>query len=297
MTGAGGLLGSELVRLGSDTGHRRAGGSPAKTEILGLPRALLDVTDGVEVGNVIGELEPDWVVHCAAYTAVDRAEEEPDQAMSVNHGGTVNVASAAARHGARLLYVSTDYVFDGQKREPYLPSDEVRPLSVYAQTKLAGEEAALASGGVAIRTGWLYGRGGGNFVDAILRRAEGGASLRVVDDQRGRPTWARNVAVGIFDLLVRGLFEQGLTPVVHLADGGDATWLEFAREAVRLRGLDVPVEGVSTAEWGAAAPRPAYSILDLSAVEGALGRPMMHWKDALSQYLVERDEASRSGDP
>lgn len=286
VTGAGGLLGSEFVRLGAEG---------VGVEIVGLSRGECDVTDGGRAAEVIGGLTPDWIVHCAAYTNVDRAEEEPEAAMRVNHGGTVNVAAAAARHGARLLYISTDYVFDGRKREPYLPSDPVAPLSVYAKTKLAGEEVALASGGVSVRTGWLYGAGGGNFVDAILRRAEAGEGLRVVDDQRGRPTWARNVALGVVELLRDGPSGgtvgssggegRALAGVWHLADGGDATWLEFARAAVRLRGLDVEVEGVSSEEWGAAAPRPAYSVLDLTATETVLGRPMMPWVEALEMYL------------
>ncbi|MBT8487750.1 MAG: dTDP-4-dehydrorhamnose reductase [Gemmatimonadetes bacterium] len=309
VTGAGGLLGSEFVRFGMGRGEAEASGaSPGTTppseakvnvEIVGLLRTDLDVTDGPQVVQAMGDLEPDWVVHCAAYTAVDRAEQEPEEAMRVNRDGTANVAAAAAGQGVRLLYISTDYVFDGRKDEPYLPSDPVAPLSVYGETKLAGEETALAAGGVAVRTGWLYGAGGGNFVDGILRRAERGESLRVVDDQRGRPTWTKNVAEGVVELLVGhssaavgGRFgggAQDLTGVWHLADGGDATWLELARAAVRLRGLDVGVEGVSSEEWGAPAPRPTYTVLDLAATEAALGRSMMPWRDALERYVGTRE--------
>lgn len=286
MTGAGGLLGSEFVGLGSE------GAGP---EIIGLTRAQLDVTVADEVDQVIGDHRPDWVVHCAAYTAVDRAEEEAQEAMRVNHGGTVNVAAAAARHRAGLLYISTDYVFDGRKGTPYLPSDPVNPLSVYARTKLAGEDAALAAGGVSVRTGWLYGAGGGNFVDAILRRAQAGERLRVVNDQRGRPTWARNVALGVVELLlgsVAGDVARGLDGVWHLADGGDATWLELARTALSLRGLQTEVAGIPSQEWGAAASRPTYSVLDLAATEAALARPMMPWWTALESYLSGTPGAS-----
>ncbi|MDX1493013.1 MAG: dTDP-4-dehydrorhamnose reductase [Longimicrobiales bacterium] len=293
VTGAGGLLGSELVGLNGAELDAIAGAGAAadagELEIVGLSRPELDVTDASEARTVLQELQPDWVIHCAAYTAVDRAEAEPEEAMAVNHGGTVNVTAAAATVGAGLVYISTDYVFDGTKGEPYLPSDPVAPLSVYARTKLAGEEAALAAGGVAVRTGWLYGAGGGNFVDAILRRAAAGEGLRVVDDQRGRPTWARNVARGVVELVGGSPGRAGageLAGVWHLADGGDATWLELAREAVRRRGLEVEIEGVSTEEWGAAAPRPMDSVLDLSATEARLGRSMMHWKDALETYLA-----------
>lgn len=293
MTGAGGLLGSEFVRLGGDgVGSDSPGKDAGQPEIIGLTRGDLDVTDGARVAAAVAEIQPDWIVHCAAYTAVDHAEDEPDEAMRVNHGGTVAVAAAAARRGARLAYISTDYVFDGRKGEPYQPSDPTAPRSVYARTKRAGELAALVGGGVAIRLGWLYGGGGGNFVDAILRRAEAGESLSVVDDQRGRPTWARNAA-RVSTKLLRVLTAaagtedggDGATAVWHVADGGSATWLELAREALRLRGLDVDVRGVSTGEWGAAAARPAYSVLDLSATEAALGESMMPWKEALYLYL------------
>lgn len=297
VTGAGGLLGSEFVRLGAGNRIQPVGTDhpTAAVEVFGLSRSDLDVSDADAADRALGELGPDWVIHCAAYTAVDRAEAEPKEAMRVNHGGTVNVVSAAARCGARLLYVSTDYVFDGEKDEPYLPSDPVAPLSVYARTKAAGEEAALAGGGIAVRTGWLYGAGGGNFVDAILRRAEHGEGLRVVDDQRGRPTWARNVAVTVMELIggpgsprVSGDAMLPAGSVWHVADAGEATWLGFAREAVRLRGLDVEISGVSTEEWGAPAPRPRYSVLDLDATESRLGRPMMEWRVALAEYLATR---------
>jgi len=244
-----------------------------------------------------------WVVHCAAYTAVDRAEAEPELAMRVNRDGAGNVARAATSAGARTVYISTDYVYDGERSEPWLPTDPVTPRSVYARSKLEGERAVASAcgagagpgaGGAAaassaeapliVRTGWLYGAGGRNFVRAILDRAERGEGLRVVDDQRGRPTWGRNVAEAVLDLM-RGGEAAG---VWHVADGGDATWLEFAREAIRLRGLDVGVEGVSSEAWGAAAPRPGYSVLDLTATERALGRPMMHWAEALRRFLDER---------
>jgi dTDP-4-dehydrorhamnose reductase len=322
VTGGRGLLGSEFARL--DGGGRAAvslegpvsGISDAVLRITALGHTELDVTDADLTRAVVAERAPDWVIHCAAYTAVDRAEKEPEEAMRVNRGGTVNVAAAAAEAGARMLYLSTDYVFDGRATEPYAPGDPVAPLSVYARTKRAGEEATLAAGGVVVRTGWLYGSGGGDFVDAMLARAERGEPLRVVDDQRGRPTWARNVARTVLELIgsegpttpagggtssmdvrrgggaVVGREAEGtrgapLAGIWHVADGGDATWLELAREAVRLRVLDAEIEGVSTEEWGAAAPRPAYSVLDLTETERRLGRAMMRWKDALAQYLEQ----------
>lgn len=294
VTGARGLLGSEVVKAGG-------------TAVVGLGRDALDVTDEKACRAVIPGHEPDWVVHCAAYTAVDRAEDEPDEAMRVNHGGTVNVAAGAAAAGADLVYVSTDYVFGGTKRTPYAPTDPVEPLSVYARTKRAGEEAALEAGGVVVRAGWLYGPGGRNFVDAILERAEAGDALKVVDDQWGRPTRARNLAEVMLELLTKDPFRAGLrtdageglerklddasdraAPAIwHVADRGEATWLELAREACRLRGVEATLEGVSTEAWGAAAPRPGYSVLDLTETERVLGRPMVPWREALRLHLEE----------
>lgn len=302
VTGAGGLLGSEIVRLGgarraeadADDGDapNRPGGEPlAALEVVGLDRGDLDVTDAAAAQRVIAEHGPEWVVHCAAYTAVDRAEEEAEEAMRVNHGGTVNVAAGAAAVGARLVYFSTDYVFDGRKRTPYRPDDAVAPLSVYARTKLAGEGAALAAGGAVVRAGWLYGAGGRNFVEAILDRAERGEPLRVVDDQRGRPTWAHNVADVVLELIRRGWHADGAHgegQVWHVADRGEATWRELAQETIRLSGIEAPVEGVSSKEWGAAATRPEYSVLDLTETERYLDRPMMAWPEALRRYLETR---------
>jgi len=267
------LLGTEVMAAAAQRG----------SAVTGLGRDDVDVTHAAELNARIAEESPTCVLHCAAYTAVDRAEREPELAMRVNRDGAANVARAAAEVGARTVYVSTDYVFDGEKRVPYLPSDPVGPLSVYGRTKLAGEESVVRAGiaPLIVRTGWLYGAGGRSFVNAILDRAERGEVLRVVDDQRGRPTWARNVAEVVLDLI-----EADVGGVWHVADGGDATWLDLAAEALRLRGLCRSIDGVSSETWGAAAPRPAYSVLDLTATERALGRPMMDWQEALRRFLA-----------
>ncbi len=301
VTGAAGLLGSEVVRAAGARGY----------EVLAADRSALDVTDREAVRGMLlgsGGSNPPFtdVVHCAAYTAVDRAEEEPDLAARVNVGATRHVAEAAADAGARFVYVSTDYVFDGKARTPYAPDAPVSPLSVYGRTKLEGERVALASqpGALVIRTSWLYGAGGRNFVSAMLERgrerADGAAPgeaapagaapagaepLRVVNDQRGRPSWARNTAEGLLALVgrrVRGVW--------HVADGGEATWLELAREAFRLCGVPTPLDPVSTEAWGAPAPRPPYSVLDVAGTEAILGRARMDWREALRRYLTEVGE-------
>jgi dTDP-4-dehydrorhamnose reductase len=285
VTGARGLLGSEFVKAGEARGWT----------MIGLGRKELDVTETGALTPILLRDRPDWVIHCAAYTAVDRAEEEPGEARRVNRDGTANVAAAAAAVGCRMVYVSSDYVFDGRSTVPYLPSDPVAPQSTYARTKLEGEVAAQEAyeavngldAPLIVRTGWLYGDAGPNFVRTVVGRARKGQPLRVVDDQRGRPTWARNVAEGVLDLA-----SLGAHGVWHVADGGDATWLEFAREALRLSGVEVDVPGVSTEEWGAAAARPSYSVLDLSATEEALGRRAMPWVDALREYLGNQDHVA-----
>lgn len=281
VTGAAGLLGTEVVATARRRGY----------DVRALTRADLDVTDREAVrGALAGDAAegdgrgPSVVVHCAAYTAVDRAESEPELAARVNHGGAANVAEAAAEAGAWLVHVSTDYVFDGPRSTPWHTDDPPAPRSAYGRTKLAGERAVLASSPTAlvVRTGWLYGAGGRNFVTAMLERGRGGDPLRVVDDQQGRPTWARNTAEGLLDLL-----EHRARGVWHVADGGEATWLDLAREAFRLCGIDTPVGPVSTEAWGALAPRPPYSVLDLTGTEALLGRKSMAWREALRRFLTE----------
>jgi dTDP-4-dehydrorhamnose reductase len=283
VTGAAGLLGSQFVAQGRGLGY----------DVTGTDRAEVDVTDEDAVREAVDGAPYDWVVHCAAYTAVDRAESEPEEAFAVNGEGTRTVASAAADAGVRMVYISTDYVFDGRKRTPYRVGDRPNPLSVYGKSKRAGERAVRrryderAGWGLRpliVRTGWLYGAGGRGFVRTILDRAREGVPLRVVQDQTGRPTAAANVAAHTLALMARK--EAGIW---HVADGGSATWLDLAREAVALDGVDAEIEGVSTETWGAAAPRPAYSVLDVSRTEEALGRPMQAWPEALRSCLAETD--------
>ncbi len=278
VTGGAGLLGREIVRAATTRGYH----------VVALAHTDLDVTDAPAVRSALRTHAPTHVIHCAGYTAVDRAESEPELAMRVNRDGTESVAKAAAQAGTGLVYFSTDYVFDGTQTTPYLPSDAPAPVNAYGRSKLAGEYAAADAhpGPLIIRTGWLYGGGGSSFIQAILERAVGGKALSVVDDQHGRPTWTRNLAEGTLDLMTAGT-HQGM---VHLADGGEATWLELARAAVTLAGYEVDVQPVSTEAWGAPAPRPRYSVLDVTATEAVLGRSMMHWREALRRFLEEESK-------
>jgi dTDP-4-dehydrorhamnose reductase len=281
VTGAHGLLGASVSVAARTRGH----------EVVALGHGELDVTDAAAVREAIAAGGPDAVVHCAAYTAVDRAESEPELARVVNVAGTRHVAEAAAEAGAVLVYVSTDYVFDGRKRTPCLPTDEPGPLSVYGRTKLEGEQAVAEVGGEAltVRSSWMYGREKG-FVPSILRRARAGEALRVVDDQRGRPTWVSHAAEALLDLL-----EDEARGIWHVADRGECTWHELAREVLALEGLAVRVEAVSSEEYGAPAARPAYSVLDLEATEARLGRRLPEWREGLRGFLGTEIAHARGG--
>lgn len=284
ITGGCGLLGTELTAAARAEGHH----------VTAPDRDGLDVTDPERVRQVIARLRPEVVFHCAAYTAVDRAESEPDLAFAVNEGGAAAVAREAAEVGALLVYPSTDYVFDGRGHRsspagppsPYPPGAPTAPLGVYGRSKRAGEEAVAAAGGrwLVARTSWLYGAAGRNFVTTILGLAAQGRHLRVVEDQLGRPTWARNLAAGLLELA-----ELGATGTWHVADGGTATWYGLAHAALELKGIPPRLEPASTEEYGAEAPRPLYSVLDIEATERRLGREMMHWRDALARFLEEWD--------
>jgi dTDP-4-dehydrorhamnose reductase len=226
---------------------------------------------------------PDVVIHAAAYTDVDGAEREPERAMAVNAEGTERVATAAAEVGARLLYLSTDYVFDGRQGVPYRETDEPHPVNAYGRSKLEGERRALAHcpDTLVIRTAWLYGTHGKNFVKTIMRLALEQMELRVVSDQRGSPTHAGDLASAIKQVL-----GTNLKGIVHATGAGDCTWYEFAREIVSLMGVSAKVQPISTEEAKRAARRPSYAVLANHVLADA-GISLSHWKDALSRFMKQ----------
>ena len=245
ITGASGQLGSELCRvLAQDTV---------------IPKDLpdFDLTRSDIVDQIV-DARPDVIIHAGAYTDVDGAEREPDRATAVNVTGTELVATAAARTGARLFYVSTDYVFDGTQPVPYREEDRPHPLNHYGLTKWQGEQAVLSSGARAlvIRTAWLYGRQGKNFVKSIMRAAQEQPVLNVVHDQRGCPTYAGDLAATVALLLHREV--EG---ILHVTNRGHCSWHEFAQAIVQEMGLSVPVLPITTAQAGRPAMRPPYSVL------------------------------------
>jgi dTDP-4-dehydrorhamnose reductase len=276
VTGAAGMLGSDVVRAAEFVNH----------EVMAVARSDLDVTDRLAVVHMLLQERPDAVVNCGAYTDVDGAEDDLEGAMDVNAEGAANVAAAAAEIGARVLYPSTDYVFDGSKSEPYLESDEPRPQSVYGQSKLAGEhETAEANPRhYIVRSAWLFGTSGRNFVETMLSLARDHGEVLVVRDQVGSPTYTAHLA----DALVR-LLDTEAYGIHHLASQGECSWYEFAQEIFSQAGVDCRVMSCTADEFGRRAPRPAYSVLGTEREE-ALYLP--HWKEGLASYLAERSVAA-----
>ena len=269
--GAGGMLGHDLMSAAAAAGH----------DVVGTDRPLLVVTDAEAVRGALASARPDAVLNCAAWTKVDDAEDEPEEAMRVNGEGAGNVAAAAAEIGAGVLYLSTDYVFDGTKRQPYVESDPPSPLSVYGRTKLAGEQKTVAGNerSLVVRSSWLFGIHGGNFVDTMLRLGRERDELRVVHDQVGCPTWTGHLA----DALV-SLTDGGEYGIRHLAGGGQCSWCDFAREIFRRAHVECEVQPITTAEYPLPARRPAYSVL-----RSTRGIELPTWQEGLERYLGERE--------
>jgi dTDP-4-dehydrorhamnose reductase len=271
VTGAGGQLGRALA--GALPGH----------EAIGVDRGALDVADRDAVRRILAAHAPQVVINAAAYNEVDRAEAEPEAAFQGNAIGPRNLAEATAERGIAIAHISTDYVFDGEAHRPYLESDTPNPLSVYGRSKRAGEEAVVAANPrhFLVRTAWLYSANGQNFPNTMRALAARG-TLRVVDDQRGSPTWVPHLAEALARLVVSGDFG-----VYHRAGAGDASWYELARALFSGLGSDVALEAVASDAFPRPARRPRYSVL---GTERGLGLPP--WQDGLAQYVSLVREAS-----
>ncbi|MGE3978001.1 MAG: dTDP-4-dehydrorhamnose reductase, partial [Nitrospira sp.] len=242
------------------------------------------------VEEQIVEASPDLIIHAGAYTDVDGAEREPGLAMAVNAKGTEQIARAAVRLGARLIYISTDYVFDGKQRTPYREDDNPRPVNQYGFSKWRGEQAVLASGARAliIRTAWLYGSVGKNFVKSIMRAAQSEPILKVVNDQFGCPTYAQDLAAAVASLV--GKHVEG---VIHVTNRGQCTWYEFAQAIVREMGFRCSVVPITTEQAGRLARRPPYSVLSPDRLV-SLGLTLPEWSQALTRFakVVHRSSYS-----
>jgi dTDP-4-dehydrorhamnose reductase len=273
VTGAGGML-------GQDIGHvLRRRGEP----VTALARGELDITDAMAVADCISAHKPDVVVNCAAWTAVDAAEEHEDEALRINGSGVANLAAQCQRHGSLLVQLSTDYVFGKTEQRSHSENESPAPVNAYGRTKLAGERAALGvPGSYVVRTAWLYGAHGPSFVRTMIGRARAGASVQVVDDQRGQPTWTIDVAEQIVALILAGA-EPG---VYHATSSGETTWYGLAREIFRLIGADPGrVTPVTSAAYPRPAARPGCSVLGHGAWARAGLAPIGAWDDSLARAL------------
>jgi dTDP-4-dehydrorhamnose reductase len=271
LTGATGLLGRALLPELERQGDVVAPGLDA-----------LDLERPSTVVAAVQDARPEIIVHLAADTRVDRCEEHPRDAFRVNTEGTIHLAHAARIHGARMIYLSTDYVFDGAQREPYREHEATNPLSVYGKSKREAERALLAilPDRLVIRSSSLFGAGGVNFVDTILKLGRSGAPLRVVEDQIQSPTFAGHLAPAVACAALSRA--QG---VLHLSGGGSCTWIEFARAILAAAGVDRTCEPIPAEAFGRPAPRPAYSVLDGSLAASLLGLRLPPWQEGLAAYL------------
>jgi dTDP-4-dehydrorhamnose reductase len=270
ITGAAGMLGRDLAAAAAGAGH----------DVVALSRAELDISDRAAVRAATNEARPDAVVNCAAYTNVDGAESEPELAHAINGDAAGHVAGAAANAGAHVVHVSSDYVFDGAKREPYLESDATGPQSQYGSSKLAGELAVAehAPGGhTIVRSSWLFGVHGPCFPATIARLARAREELNVVDDQVGCPTFTGHLAHALL-----GLAAGPPKSVLHVAAAGECSWFDFAREIVAATDAECDIRPCTTAEFPRPATRPAYSVL--RSERGAPELP--EWRHGLAEYMA-----------
>jgi dTDP-4-dehydrorhamnose reductase len=268
ITGAGGMLGQDVGRAAVAGGH-----AP-----IALPRAELDIGDAEAVSAAVATAAPDAVINCAAWTNVDGAEAEEEAATAVNGPGAGHVAAAAQAVGAWIVHVSSDYVFDGAKRTPYVESDRVGPLSAYGRSKLSGERLvarAAPDSHTVVRSAWLFGAGGPCFPKTIRRLAGERDELTIVDDQVGSPTFTGHLAQALVALTM-----QTQLGILHVAAEGQCSWFEFAQAIVAASGSDCDVRPITTAEYPVPAPRPAYSVL-----RSERGAPRLPgWRDGLAEF-------------
>ncbi|MGA1339905.1 MAG: dTDP-4-dehydrorhamnose reductase [Flavobacteriaceae bacterium] len=275
VTGAFGQLGSTFQRLA----HRFPG-----LEFVWMDRNSLDITNPEAVSQALAQRRYSYLLNCAAYTAVDQAESEPEAADRINHLGACVLAQGCADAGVHLVHISTDYVFDGTSSTAYTPKDAPNPQGVYGATKWKGEQciSRYAQRYTTVRTSWLYDRTGKNFVQTMLRLSQTQKELKVVNDQIGSPTFTEDLAMALGTHMEQGALPKGIT---HFSNTGSCSWFEFARAIFEERGIDIPVLPVSSAAYQAAAPRPAYSLLALTPQY-----PSRPWRTALKDALTTHNQ-------
>lgn len=277
VTGAAGQLGTDVLDEVLARGHTATG----------VDLADFDLTDFEQTLAYVKSVSPAAIVHCAAYTAVDKAQAQPALCAVVNHHGSDCLAQAAAAVGAKMLYVSTDYVFGGGGETPYETDAPKHPVNVYGETKLLGEQAVKTRcpRSFIVRTSWVFGHNGNNFVKTILRLCGEKECIPVVGDQIGSPTYTRDLAALLCDMIVTDRFGD-----YHATNEGFCSWSEFAREIVRQSGRDTEISDITTAAYGAPAPRPLNSRLSKASLDAAGFSRLPPWQDALARYLKDLAE-------
>lgn len=273
VVGSKGMLGQELMGLFGDAAR-------------GVDVGEIDITDLGSVQRVLLTLKPHVVINAAAYTDVDGCQSNAELAMQVNAEGPGFLAMISKDIDAKLVQVSTDYVFDGRKGTPYLEDDLQSPLSIYGESKLGGEmNTWMNPDHLIVRTQWLYGHAGKNFVETMLKLGSERSEVSVVDDQVGSPTWTYDLA-----LAIKALIDKGCSGTYHAANSGFTSWNGFAKEIFRLAGMDVVVHPMTTEQLGRPAPRPLYSTLDCSKLAQDTGLVLQPWQEALKRYLELREQ-------
>lgn len=284
ITGINGQVGSQLLKTleGGDSILGEINTAYKEMEIIGTDKNELDITDTEKVEEYLRKCKPDLVINAAAYTNVDGCEENEELAFKVNSLGVKNLAIACEQIGAKLMHISTDYVFSGENKIPYIESDSPNPISVYGKSKLQGEEylKSFCSKYFVFRTSWVYGYNGKNFVKTIMKYAKERGILKVVDDQRGNPTNAEELVYHILKVVLTE--EYG---VYHCTGNGDCTWYEFACEIVKQAGIECKVEAVTSDEFPQKAARPSYSCMDNMRLRDTVGDEMRGWRVALSDFM------------
>ena len=289
VTGVGGQLGHDVINELTSRGYEAIGSDVVDMVLSGVPYVALDITDKIEVERVIAEIRPDAIIHCAAWTAVDAAEDadKQEKVKAINVDGTQNIANAAKIVDAKMIYISTDYVFDGQGTVPWEPDcKEYAPLNVYGQTKLGGELAVSSTleKYFIVRIAWVFGLNGGNFIKTMLQVGKNHPQVRVVNDQIGTPTYTYDLARLLVDMI-----ESEKYGYYHATnEGGYISWYDFTKEIYRQAGMDTQVLPVTTEEYGLSkAARPFNRRLDKKKLTDTGFVPLPDWKDALQRYLQE----------
>ena len=282
VTGANGQLGKTLNRLVNE--------NKMEHRFIFATKDQLDLTDFQNIRSFIQKNQFDVIINCAAFTAVDKSEVEKNQANLVNHLSVKNIAEIARDNSIKLIHISTDYVFDGLKTEPYIEKDIPSPINVYGKTKLDGENAiisAMVTDAIIIRTSWLYSEYGNNFLDTILSLAQKRKELNIVSDQIGSPTYAYDLAISILKIIEnRKFFETShISEIFHYSNDGKCSWYDFANEIVNISGLECSIKSISSKDYPQTAKRPKHVLLDKSKIRNSFGLEIIYWKDSLNNCI------------